>query len=66
MVIKDNGVKLVDPRGEMLEQSWESYATKLANVNDGEALGQVITDIATAQDINLESPAAVIYAHDTR
>jgi phosphomannomutase len=28
----DNGVKLVDPDGEMLEQSWEEIATKLANV----------------------------------
>lgn len=27
----DNGVKLVDPKGEMLEQSWEALATKLAN-----------------------------------
>ncbi|KAI8140931.1 hypothetical protein BJV82DRAFT_621625 [Fennellomyces sp. T-0311] len=63
---EDNGVKLVDPRGEMLEQSWESYATKLANVNDGEGLAQVIDQIVAAQDINLESPAAVIYAHDTR
>lgn len=29
---EDNGVKLVDPMGEMLESSWESYATNLANV----------------------------------
>lgn len=28
----DNGVKLVDPQGEMLEQSWEEWATKIANV----------------------------------
>lgn len=28
----DNGVKLVDPHGEMLEQSWEAWATKFANV----------------------------------
>ncbi|CAR22277.1 Phosphoacetylglucosamine mutase [Lachancea thermotolerans] len=28
---EDNGVKIVDPKGEMLEQSWESYATDLAN-----------------------------------
>lgn len=27
----DNGVKLVDPNGEMLEHSWEGHATKLAN-----------------------------------
>lgn len=28
----DNGVKLVDPQGEMLEQSWEIWATKFANI----------------------------------
>ncbi len=27
----DNGVKLVDPHGEMLEAAWEVIATKLAN-----------------------------------
>jgi len=29
---EDNGVKLIDPDGEMLEASWESHATNLANV----------------------------------
>lgn len=32
---RDNGVKLVDPHGEMLEQSWEAWATKFANVKYG-------------------------------
>ena len=32
----DNGVKLVDPAGEMLEQEWEGVATKLANCPDAE------------------------------
>jgi phosphomannomutase len=27
----DNGVKLVDPHGEMLQQNWEELATRLAN-----------------------------------
>ena len=27
----DNGVKLVDPAGEMLEAEWEAVATSLAN-----------------------------------
>ncbi|CAO3650209.1 unnamed protein product [Cunninghamella blakesleeana] len=63
---EDNGVKLVDPRGEMLEQSWESYATKLANAKDGETLGQVIEDIIASQKINLENKGSVIYGFDTR
>jgi phosphoacetylglucosamine mutase len=31
---EDNGVKLVDPMGEMLEQTWELYSTELANTPD--------------------------------
>jgi phosphoacetylglucosamine mutase len=27
----DNGVKLIDSSGGMLQQSWEEFATKLAN-----------------------------------
>lgn len=29
--IEDNGCKLIDPNGDMLEENWESYATKLVN-----------------------------------
>ena len=29
---EDNGIKLIDPDGEMLEAAWESHATNLANV----------------------------------
>ncbi|KAF7728295.1 Phosphoacetylglucosamine Mutase [Apophysomyces ossiformis] len=63
---EDNGVKLVDPRGEMLEQSWEVYATRLANAKDGETLSEVIQDIVSVNKINLESQGAVIYGFDTR
>jgi phosphoacetylglucosamine mutase len=31
---EDNGCKLVDPLGEMLEEKWETYATQLVNSND--------------------------------
>ncbi len=43
----DNGVKLVDPAGEMLEFSWESLATNLANSTDREipdVLDSIIRD----------------------
>ena len=29
---QDNGVKLIDPRGEMLESTWEHYANKLSSM----------------------------------
>jgi phosphoacetylglucosamine mutase len=28
----DNGVKLIDPHGEMLDQSWEIYANNLSSL----------------------------------
>ncbi|VDM78385.1 unnamed protein product [Strongylus vulgaris] len=32
----DNGVKIVDPKGEMLAAEWEKYATELVNASDSE------------------------------
>ncbi|PIO60952.1 phosphoglucomutase/phosphomannomutase, alpha/beta/alpha domain II, partial [Teladorsagia circumcincta] len=31
---KDNGVKIVDPKGEMLATEWEKYASELVNASD--------------------------------
>lgn len=28
---EDNGVKIIDPMGDMLEPSWEVFATELVN-----------------------------------
>lgn len=50
----------------MLEQSWEVYATKLANANDGETLLSAIDEIVAQYKIDLDIPANVIYAYDTR
>ncbi|KAI4788728.1 N-acetylglucosamine-phosphate mutase, partial [Aureobasidium sp. EXF-8845] len=63
---EDNGVKLVDPMGEMLEASWEKYATQLANVDSDDHLVQVYNDLAKTLKINLGAPARVIFARDTR
>merc|ERR1719393_1257852 len=37
----DNGVKLVDPAGEMLEQQWEAVATSLANCADSDLAAEL-------------------------
>lgn len=50
----------------MLEQSWEVYATQLANAKDGDSLLNVVEDIVAQYKIDLEIPANVIYAYDTR
>ncbi|ORY77999.1 Phosphoacetylglucosamine mutase [Leucosporidium creatinivorum] len=63
---KDNGVKLVDPMGEMLHSSWEAYATQLANALSAEALIAALQQIILAAEIDLTVPATVVYGHDTR
>lgn len=61
----DNGVKLVDPAGEMLEQSWEAVATKLANVDDKE-LEKEIEHIMKDFEIDMTIKAKVYVGMDTR
>lgn len=63
---QDNGVKLVDPRGEMLEASWESAATLLANSTTPEALVNSLNSIISTHKIDLDKPSHVVYGHDTR
>ncbi len=62
----DNGVKIVDPLGDMLEQDWERYATALVNAPSDQALVDVYNRLATELKIDLKIPAKVIYGRDTR
>ncbi|KAK9765865.1 hypothetical protein K7432_005477 [Basidiobolus ranarum] len=62
----DNGVKIVDPLGEMLEQSWEAYATKLANASTDEELVKELESIVSVAKIDLSKPARIVFARDTR
>lgn len=64
---KDNGVKIVDPMGDMLESSWESYATKLANAETNEKLVQEFEAvIKETKALEGEGKSSVIFARDTR
>lgn len=62
---EDNGVKLVDPMGEMLESSWEAYSTQLANAKNEDVVA-VYRKLEKDLKINPETPARAIYARDTR
>ncbi|NXF04919.1 AGM1 mutase, partial [Smithornis capensis] len=62
---EDNGIKLVDPFGEMLHPSWEEYATKLANAEEQE-LQKVINEICQKGSVNLHKDASVFIGRDTR
>ncbi|KAG8717644.1 Phosphoacetylglucosamine Mutase [Ceratobasidium sp. 394] len=62
----DNGVKLVDPRGEMLEAAWEGYATALANASTTEEFIEGCDHLVNSLKIDLTKPSHVLYARDTR
>jgi len=62
---RDNGVKLVEPMGEMLPADWEALATKLANSPD-EELASTITELAASVGADLSVRAAVVVGRDTR
>jgi phosphoacetylglucosamine mutase len=62
----DNGVKLVEPLGEMLNQDWEAYAILLANCGTSEEMIEVINTIVMFCRIDLAQPANVIVGRDTR
>ncbi|XP_044145488.1 phosphoacetylglucosamine mutase isoform X2 [Bufo gargarizans] len=62
---EDNGVKLVDPMGEMLVQEWELYATNLVNAEEHE-LQTVLTNIIKQESINMQDESCVAIGRDTR
>ncbi|XP_054900458.1 phosphoacetylglucosamine mutase [Poeciliopsis prolifica] len=62
---EDNGVKLIDPMGEMLTSSWEDYATQLANTEQDELL-TTLKDIIEKEAINMSQEANVFVGKDTR
>lgn len=61
----DNGVKLIDPMGEMLEHSWEQLATDLVNVSDNDLQAQ-IEKIIASEKIEIGSPSTVFVGMDNR
>lgn len=61
----DNGVKLVDPYGEMLEQSWEAIATEFANIEDNQ-VESAVEEIILQYQIDLQKTGSVFIGRDTR
>lgn len=61
----DNGCKLIDPMGEMLEQRWEKLATDLVNVSDND-LQEEIEKIIKNEKINISSASSVYVGMDNR
>ncbi|KAF2241567.1 Phosphoacetylglucosamine mutase [Trematosphaeria pertusa] len=63
---EDNGVKLVEPLGNMLQEEWEVISTDMANKVSAEHVSKFYHDIAAQYRIDLETPARVVVARDTR
>ncbi|RKP29409.1 Phosphoacetylglucosamine mutase [Metschnikowia bicuspidata] len=62
---QDNGVKVVDPLGSMLEALWEKYVTQLAN-SAAEDLPATVRAIAGKEGVDLGVAAHVVVARDSR
>lgn len=64
---QDNGVKLVDSEGEMLESSWEAHATDLANSDNLVAsVESLITELNIDMTQTQTQRGNVVFARDSR
>ncbi|CCI46691.1 unnamed protein product [Albugo candida] len=61
----DNGIKLIDPRGELMTSSWEDYANRLANAATDKVL-EILDHIVVTEKIDLDTTGNVFIAKDTR
>ncbi|KAG8041234.1 hypothetical protein G9C98_002222 [Cotesia typhae] len=61
----DNGIKIVDPVGEMLRADWEKIATEFAKVPDSELIKK-IKEIIREKNIDENAPALIVLGRDTR
>ena len=62
---KDNGVKLVEPMGEMMPQDWEAHATRMANAADSD-LKTLVEELSSSLSIDLNAMGEVVVGRDTR
>ena len=73
---RDNGVKLIDPSGHVLDQTWEPRADELARAEDGDGELEALTralfekaleDSSAASSSSSSSDRPVVWiAHDSR
>nr|XP_023907980.1 phosphoacetylglucosamine mutase 2-like [Quercus suber]POF16579.1 phosphoacetylglucosamine mutase 2 [Quercus suber] len=64
---EDNGVKIVDPQGDMLPSDWEVWAAKLANAKDADETVDAFHECQKQNQVDWQSyPPTVIFGRDTR
>ena len=64
--VQDNGVKLIDPMGEMLEADWEKHATELANSHEVGKCLKDLTEEVKLKSLEWNDVGNVMVARDTR
>jgi phosphoacetylglucosamine mutase len=62
----DNGIKMVEPTGEMLQQRFEPIADELANAESDEALSRLVLELMEKEGVAADASGTVLIAHDTR
>ncbi|XP_063681883.1 phosphoacetylglucosamine mutase-like [Bolinopsis microptera] len=63
---EDNGLKVVEPQGEMLLPRWEHYSTQLSNT-DSASLVEVLQDFSDEAEVTLTSSRGrLVVGRDTR
>ncbi|KAG6588490.1 Phosphoacetylglucosamine mutase, partial [Cucurbita argyrosperma subsp. sororia] len=64
----DNGVKIADSNGGMLDQEWQPFAEALANASSSHDLFQLINGLGEKENILLDGSksAQILVARDTR
>lgn len=62
----DNGAKIIDPNGDMLEESWESRVEALANCQTHGEFSVAIEQNYKELKLSFETEAHVVYGRDTR
>lgn len=64
----DNGVKLIEPTGEMLVPAWEAHATTLAQAETDEAVAEAVRTIADCESLStlVTDNCVVFVGADTR
>ncbi|CAB4255570.1 similar to Saccharomyces cerevisiae YEL058W PCM1 Essential N-acetylglucosamine-phosphate mutase [Maudiozyma barnettii] len=65
----DNGVKIIEPDGSMLLQSWESHATQLANIAANDTVTQLIqyiNEIVATLNIDSNVTPSIVVGMDSR
>ncbi|CAF3502799.1 unnamed protein product [Rotaria sp. Silwood1] len=64
---RDNGVKFIDPQGEMLDQAWEVYANNLCTIDDDiHIIWDYVITLMTQFNIQPNDEAIIGIAYDTR